>query len=173
MNSTGLLSRFSRIIGRPRPTRFVDRRVPVWLTRLQQSDNPWLKAGRLERRGRFAAARRLYIEDADRQGGQGSHARAGVARAAAAEMMTRLGDDALARYEWQCAAEHFRAHAEQATRWSMRESAWAYERAAQLYAAAGLTEEAAKMRRRADDLAAHVTLPVHGIDVAPARLPTA
>lgn len=173
MMSTGVLSRLGRILtgaGAPRPE---STRVPVWLTRLQQNDNLWLRANRLERRGRFADARRFYLQDADRQGGRGLHARAGVARAASAEMTSRLGDGALAQWEWRRAAEHFHAHAERATGWSVRESVWAYERAAHLYSAAGCWEEAATMRRRAADLTAHVALPVDGIDGTLARRPRA
>lgn len=171
MTSTGVLSRLGRILTGPGVPRSEGQRVPVWLTRLQQNDNLWLRANRLERRGRFADARRFYLQDADHQGGRGLHARAGVARAASAEMTSRLGDGALAQWECRRAAEHFHVHAEQATGWSVRESAWAYERAAQLYGAAGRWEVAATMRRRAADLAAHVALPVDGIDGIPARRP--
>jgi hypothetical protein len=166
MTSTTVLSKLGRLLGAggvPRPD---SSRVPIWLTRLQQNDNPWLRANRLERQDRFADARRQYLQDADRQTEQRLLARAAVARAAAAEMTCRLGDEDLARFEWQRAAEHFRAHAEQALGWSVREASWAYERAAQLYRAAGLSGETAEMRRRASDLAAHVALPVNGIDVA-------
>jgi hypothetical protein len=173
MTSTKVLSRLGRLLGAGGVPQADTSRVPIWLTRLQQSDNPWLRANRLERQERFADARRLYLQDADRQTEQRLLARAAVARAASAEMTDRLGDEALARFEWQRAAEHFRAHAEQALRWSVREAAWAYERAAQLYVAAGLSKETAEMRRRASDLAAHVALPVNGIDVALARRPQA
>jgi hypothetical protein len=149
--------------GTPRPE---ESRVPIWLTRLQQNDNAWLSANRLERQERYADARRFYLQDADRQTGRRFHARAAVARAASAEMTSRLGDEQLARLEWQRAAEQFRTHAEQAVTWSVREASWAYERSAQLYGAAGLSGEAAEMRRRGSDLAAHVALPVDGIDVA-------
>ena len=141
-------------------------RVPIWLTRLQQADNAWLTANRLERQERYADARRFYLQDADRQAGRRFHARAAVARAASAEMTSRLGNESLARSEWQHAAEHFRTHAEESMTWSVREASWAYERSAQLYGAAGLSGEAAEMRRRASDLAAHVALPVDGIDAA-------
>ena len=172
MTSTTVLSKLGRLLGGgvPQPDKS---RVPIWLTRLQQNDNPWLRANRLERQKRFADARRHYLQDADRQTGRRLLARAGVARAASAEMTCRLGDEALARFEWHGAAEHFRAHAEQAMAWSVREAAWAYERAAQLYGAAGVSGETAEMRRRASDLAAHVALPVNGIDVAPTRRPHA
>jgi hypothetical protein len=152
--------------GAPRPE---ESRIPIWLTRLQRNDNAWLTANRLERRERYDDARRLYLQDAARQTGRRFHARVALARAASAEMTSRLGDEHLARSEWQRAAEHFRAHAEQAMRWSLREASWAYERSAQLYGVAGLSGEAAEMRRRASDLTAHVALPVDGIDVAVAR----
>ncbi len=171
MSSTAVLSKLGQLLAGGGVPRSGDGRVPVWLTRLQQNDNPWLRADRLERQGRFADARRFYLQDADRQGGRGFHARAAVARAASAEMTSRLGDEVLARWEWQQAAEHFRAHAKDATGWSVREAAWAYERAAQLYGVAGLLGETAEMRRRAEDLAAHVALPVDGVDVTPARQP--
>ncbi len=170
-STTDVLSKLGQLLAAGRVPRPEDRRVPIWLTRLQQNDNPWLRANRLERQGRFADARRSYLQDADRQGGRGYLARIAVARAAAAEMTSRLGDEALARWEWQRAADHFHAHAEQATGWSVREAAWAYERAAQLYSVAGLLGETAEMRRRAGDLAAHVALPVDGVDVTPARQP--
>lgn len=173
MKSTNVLSKLGHLLAGGRAARPVDGRVPVWLTRLQQHDNPWLRANRLERQGRFADARRFYLQDADRQGGRGCHVRAAVARAASAEMTSHLGDAALARWERQRAAEHFRAHAEQATGWSVREAAWAYERAAQLYGAAGQLGETAEMRRRASDLAAHVALPVDAIDVTVSRRPGA
>ena len=163
-----MLLKLGRLLagGAPRPE---ESRVPIWLTRLQQSDNAWLTANRMERQERYADARRLYLQDADRQTGRRFHARAAVARAASAEMTSRLGDEHLARSEWQRAADHFRAHAEQSMKWSMREASWAYERSAQLFGMAGLSGEAAEMRRRASDLAAHVALPVDGIDVAVAR----
>ncbi len=173
MTATTVLSKLGRLLGGsgiPQPD---TSRVPIWLTRLQQNDNPWLRANRLERQERFADARRQYLQDADRQAGRRLLARAAVARAASAEMTCRLGDDALARFEWERAAEHFRAHAEQALQWSVREAAWAYERAAQLYSAAGLSGETAEMRRRASDLTAHVALPVNGINVALAPRPLA
>ena len=94
-----------------------------------------------------------------------------VARAAAAEMTSRLGDEALARWESQRAADYFHAHAEQATGWSVREAAWAYERAAQLYGIAGHLAKTAEMRRRAEELAGHSTLPVDGVHVTPAHQP--
>ncbi len=169
MSSTEVLSKLGQLLaggGVPRPG---DGRVPIWLTRLQQNDNPWLRADRLERQGRFADARRFYLQDADRQGRRGFLARAAVARAASAEMTSRLGDEVLARWEWQRAAEHFRAHAEHATGWSVREAAWAYERAAQLYGAAGHPAKTAEMRRRAGELAGHSALPVDGVHVAPER----
>ncbi len=171
MTSTEVLSKLGQLLAGGGVPRSEEGRVPIWLTRLQRNDNPWLRANRLERQGRFADARRSYLQDADRQGGRGFHARAAVARAASAEMTSRLGDEALARWEWHSAAEHFRAHAEQATGWSVREAAWAYERAAQLYGVAGLSGEAAEMRRRGEDLAAHVARPVDGIDVTLTRGP--
>ena len=163
-----MLVKLGRLLagGAPRPE---ESRVPIWLTRLQQPDNAWLTANRLERQERYADARRLYLQDADRQTGRRFHARVAVARAASAEMTSRLGDEHLARSEWQRAAEHFRSHAEESMKWSVREASWAYERSAQLFDMAGLSGEAAEMRRRALDLAAHITLPVDGIDVAVAR----
>ena len=137
--------------------------VPVWLTRLQRDDDPWLKAERMQQRGELADARRLYLQDADEQGGRGHHARVAVARAASAEIMARLGDDALALFERQRAAEQFRQHAEEAMTWSLREAAWAYAQAASQYDRAGLQKEAAAMRRGAADLNLHLALPVEGL----------
>ena len=91
MTSTGVLSRLGRILTGPGVPRSEGQRVPVWLTRLQQNDNLLLRANRLERRGRFADARRFYLQDVDHQGGRGLHARAGVARAASAEMTSPFG----------------------------------------------------------------------------------
>ncbi len=165
-----MFSRLARLLAgdsAPKPT---NGRVPVWVTRLQRDDNPWLKAERLEQLGHLTAARRFYLQDADQQSGRGHHGRVAVARAASAEITARLGDHALALSERQRAAEDFRRHAEEAMAWSIREAAWSYERAAAQYARAGLLHEADEMRRCATDLNLHLALPVDGLGVPPAHL---
>lgn len=143
--------------------------VALWLTRLQRDDNPWLKAERMAQQGQLADARRLYLQDAVQQHGRGLHARVAVARAASAGITARLGDTAMARWELQRAAAHFRIHAEHAATWSIREAAWAYERAASYYEAAGVAAEAAAMQRCAADLHGHLALPLDGLEGSPDR----
>ena len=92
-----------------------------------------------------------------------------MARAASAEIMARLGDEALALFERQHAAEQFRQHAEEAMTWSLREAAWAYAQAASQYDRAGLLKEAAAMRRGAADLNLHLALPVEGLNDPPTQ----
>ncbi len=166
---TGILSTLARVVvGEPFPEA-TGGQVALWLSRLQREDNAWLKAERMEQQGQLVDARRLYLQDADRQQEQGRHALVAVACAASAEIAAGLGDAALARRERQRAAEHFRIHAEQATGWSIREAAWAYERAASLYGATGARAEAMEMQRRATDLKGHLAPPVDRLDIPPAR----
>jgi hypothetical protein len=139
--------------------------VAVWLTRLQQDDNPWLSGERLEQQGQLADARRHYLQDADRERARGQHARAAIAHAASAALTARLGDEGLARWERERAADQMRLHAERAVEWSLREAAWAYARAASFYDAASRADQAAEMRRCAEDVAAHLGLPADGLDV--------
>lgn len=165
VSKTTVISRLAQLlVGTPYP-QATNAPVALWLARLQREDNPWLKAERMELQGQLADARRLYLQDAARQQEQGRHALAALSRAASAEMTARLGDAALARWELHRAAELFRVHAEQAAEWSIREAAWAYERAAALYRAAGAGAEAATMQRCAADLIVHLAPPVDDLDV--------
>ena len=170
MTTANVFSKLARLLAGDSAPRATNGRVPVWVTRLQRDDNPWLNAERLEQQGQLADARRLYQQDIDQQNGRGHHGRVAVARAASAEITARLGDHALALSERQRAAELFRRHAEEAMTWSIREAAWSYERAAAQYARAGLPNEAEEMRRCATDLSVHFALPVDGLDVPPAHL---
>ncbi len=162
-----MLSRLTRVVAERAPSQAIHGPGPLWLARLQREDNWWLKAERLEQQGQLADARRLYLVDADRQLERGCHARVAVSCAASAGITMRLGNLSLARWEWERAAQHFRLHAERAAESSLREAAWAYEKAAGLYDAAGLPVEAAEMRRCATAFNLHIALPADGLDLPP------
>lgn len=103
------------------------------------------------------------MRDADQQAARGLHVHAALACVAAAEAAFRRGDAARARQALERAGAHFRLHAERAAQWSLREAGWAYDRAASVYDAVGLTRAAAEMRRFSEQALRHLTPPLDGV----------
>jgi hypothetical protein len=119
----------------------------VWLEKLTDDANVWLKAIRMEEQGELGKAAVLYLEDAAACLESSTVVRAALGATCAADCMVRLGLPENGRRLYHVAGMLYWDNADARLGTSVRESLWSLQEAYEGFLLAGEEENAKKVRQ--------------------------